>query len=73
MTVVRDDKGQMIAHIALSEQRPEIPTQQGDGICPECKVEEEIGFGLAGGGFGAYGYCPNCNKMLWKCQDDSDI
>jgi hypothetical protein len=46
-----------------------IPDHQGNGFCPYCKNPEEISFGLAGGGYGVYGYCPNCNKVLWKVQE----
>lgn len=27
-------------------------------ICPKCKKPTEQGFGLAGGGYGVYVYCP---------------
>lgn len=27
-------------------------------ICPKCGAETEHGFGLAGGGYGIYVYCP---------------
>ncbi|MGY2987653.1 hypothetical protein ACVI1K_005000 [Bradyrhizobium sp. USDA 4508] len=27
--------------------------------CPKCGAELEMGFGLAGGGFGPYEYCSN--------------
>lgn len=30
--------------------------------------EEEVGFGLAGGGYGAYGFCPECFAILWKSE-----
>ena len=46
--------------------------QKRTGKCPECNVEEEIGFGLAGGGYGLYGYCPNCHRILWKDQEDEE-
>lgn len=40
------------------------------GLCPHCKTELETGFGLAGGGYGAYVYCPNdqCGKYFSKTQ-----
>lgn len=55
------------AHYDLSEQRKDIP-EAGPTHCPECKVEAESGFGLAGGGFGVYTFCPSCGKMLSKTQ-----
>jgi hypothetical protein len=38
--------------------------------CPDHPtVEPEVGFGLAGGGYGAYTYCPVCHRILLKTQD----
>jgi len=31
----------------------------------------EMGYGLAGGGIGAYSYCPECGTVLSKSQDHS--
>lgn len=40
---------------------------------PDCsKPKEEVGFGLAGGGYGPYGYCPECGAILWKTEDGFD-
>lgn len=40
---------------------------------PECsKPDEEVGFGMAGGGYGAYGYCPECGAILWKSEEHFD-
>ena len=30
------------------------------------------GYGLAGGGMGAYTYCDDCGKVLWKEQDPDE-
>jgi len=35
--------------------------------CPTCNTLVEDGFGLAGGGIGVYGYCPKCERIVWKC------
>lgn len=42
--------------------------------CPNCKkmVEFEVGFGLAGGGYGAYNFCPECYFIVDKSQEPSD-
>lgn len=43
--------------------------------CPKCGSELEMGFGLAGGGYGAYEYCTNekCNQFTkWQEHDESD-
>lgn len=41
--------------------------------CPKCGSELEMGFGLAGGGYGAYEYYTNekCNQFTkWQEHDD---
>jgi hypothetical protein len=41
--------------------------------CPKCGSELEMGFGLAGGGYGAYEYCTNekCDQFTkWQEHDD---
>jgi hypothetical protein len=55
-------------HLDLSEQDSELPEVHPDE-CPDCKVPAEMGYGLAGGGIGAYSYCPQCGKLLAKTQD----
>lgn len=42
--------------------------------CPHCGTELETGFGLAGGGYGAYTYCPadDCGKYFDKTQEHDD-
>jgi hypothetical protein len=40
---------------------------------PGCsRPPEETGFGLAGGGYGAYGACPECGAILWKTPEDDE-
>ena|ERR1700689_664359 len=38
-------------------------------MCPDCKTELEVGFGLAGGGYGPYSFCPDCGTVVSKTQD----
>lgn len=52
--------------IDSSEVREDILDHQVEA-CPTCKGELFEGFGLAGGGFGIYGYCDACSKVVWKC------
>lgn len=42
--------------------------------CPDCGVDLETGFGLAGGGYGPYLYCPSetCGKYFEKFQEMPD-
>lgn len=55
-------------HIDMAKQDPTIP-EVGPDECPKCRVPYEVGFGLAGGGYGAYTYCPECGGMLSKTQE----
>lgn len=56
-------------HIDSSKQDSSIP-EVGPDQCPKCKVLYEVGFGMAGGGYGAYTFCPQCGDMLSKTQED---
>ncbi len=38
----------------------------------ETKDDPGVGFGLAGGGYGAYSYCPVCGVILDKVQEHED-
>ena len=53
-------------HIANAEVRDGILDHQVEE-CPACKGPLEMGFGLAGGGMGVYGYCEKCERVVWKC------
>jgi transcription elongation factor Elf1 len=37
--------------------------------CPTCGKETQVGFGLAGGGYGAYVYCEDCG-IISKTQEN---
>lgn len=39
--------------------------------CPKCGVWLEMGFGLAGGGYGPYTYCPK-HGIIEKFQEDAE-
>lgn len=54
-------------YVDSSEQDPNIPDVDR---CPDHpNVEPEMGYGMAGGGMGAYSFCPECGKVLSKTQD----
>ena len=53
-------------HVATNIIRDGILDYQVD-YCPKCSSMVEDGYGLAGGGIGAYGYCPKCERIVWKC------
>jgi hypothetical protein len=61
-----DDK--IIAHADTTEQDSDLPDYCPDR-CPTCGTEAEMGYGMAGGGLGAYSYCPKCEVILGKVQD----
>jgi hypothetical protein len=44
------------------------PTDCPEGHCPGWEGFE-MGFGLAGGNYGPYLYCPKCYRILDKWQD----
>lgn len=54
-------------HIDSIEQREDILNYQVQS-CPKCSTGVQDGFGMAGGGMGVYGYCPKCERVVWKCQ-----
>ena len=58
---------QISIHIDPTEQREDILTEQVEN-CPACNTHLETSFGLGGGGFGVYGYCETCERIIWKCQ-----
>ena len=41
-----------------------------EGKCPDCGSPLEAGFGMAGGGYGPYSYCPRCETVSNKVQVD---
>lgn len=52
-------------------QQKDVPAMSDSLLCPEHPGEEpEVGFGLAGGGYGPYYFCPVCCKILGKDQED---
>lgn len=46
------------------------PSNRGTDRCPKClSTNLEMGFGLAGGGYGPYSFCPTCGVVVHKSQD----
>jgi uncharacterized protein with PIN domain len=62
-------KDEISVHIDSVEQRPDILDHEVEE-CPECKGPLTTQFGMAGGGMGVYGFCPQCERIIWKCQTD---
>jgi hypothetical protein len=59
----------MDTHIALAateEQKKNLDPLLDK--CPKCGADTEGGFGLAGGGYGPYVYCPNGCDYFAKLQ-----
>ena len=56
--------------IDMDKKREDLPDLHHDA-CPKCGSETDIGFGLAGGGFGPYTYCPVCEVVVSKSEEQS--
>lgn len=48
------------------------PVHAADCTFNERTDEPEMGFGLAGGGYGAYSWCPICGVILHKTQEHDE-
>ncbi len=58
-------------HVDLNEKREDLPDLGGAKKCAlkDCPAPDfETGFGLAGGGFGVYEYCPACGSIVSKSE-----
>lgn len=68
-----DEPEKITLFIDSSEKHEGLPEMGDHDLCPECKSELELGFGLAGGGYGPYTYCLNCGKVTSKsCEPIED-
>lgn len=63
------DEPKISVHIDTTEVHDGILDHQVEN-CPKCGTELQTSFGLAGGGFGVYGFCEPCGKVIWKCVTD---
>jgi hypothetical protein len=63
----------LLLHVDSAEKRPEIPPYDDMLRCSEHDVPSKTGFGMAGGGFGVYSYCPTCGKVLSKSIEPGDF
>lgn len=61
------DEGRII-HVSKRHKSADIPEYKQGGKCPKCNSPTEDGFGLAGGGFGVYTYCPKCEEVVTKSE-----
>lgn len=57
---------------APHEHPAHLPPAQHGLARPICSAPTEDGFGLAGGGYGPYNFCPVCNLVVAKSQDNSE-
>jgi len=61
--------------VILDSAKCKLPRLDQSIRCPilnHSKLEPEIGFGLAGGGYGTYTYCPKCGTILSKNQEEEN-
>lgn len=55
----------------IAPDHPIPPMSEAPKACPGCGSEDmEPGFGLMGGGYGAYLACNNCSRVVAKDQED---
>ncbi len=53
--------------LAIHIDGAEIRTREApEGVCPNDGTRLETGYGLAGGGYGVYDYCPECFEAFNK-------
>jgi len=57
-------------HIDAAEVREGMPDYDQATLCPQCGGVTETSFGLAGGGFGIYSFCPSCGIVVSKSEVD---
>lgn len=60
------DEPKISIHIDTTEVHDGILDRQVE-FCPTCEGDLITQFGMAGGGMGGYGYCPQCERVIWKC------
>lgn len=59
--------------IMIDSAESKLPPMDETIKCPEHPLAApEIGFGLAGGGYGVYTVCPICARILSKTQEEFD-
>ena len=66
-------KPELSIHIDALAKRDDLPDCGAtDGKCPNCGDPLQMGFGLAGGGYGVYEYCGNedCQRVITKTETD---
>lgn len=64
-----DEKNNNIQiRVDASRKRESLPEFHQDFRCPHCGGQQETGFGLAGGGFGIYTFCPRCQEITSKSE-----
>lgn len=57
-----------LIHIDPAAKREGLAEFSRDDACQYCGGITEQGFGLAGGGYGAYAFCTNCNVVTSKSE-----
>lgn len=58
-----------IAHVDSAQKQDDLPEFSQGERCPNCDIETETGYGMAGGGMGVYSYCPVCGIITSKSED----
>lgn len=66
------DAAKVGVHLDFTEKRSDLPDHDPGVRCSDHpSAPPEDGFGMAGGGFGIYTYCPECGRVLTKSEVES--
>lgn len=55
-------------HVSHNRVRKDLIGYDENGCCGKCHGKLKHGFGMAGGGFGVYDYCPKCEEVVHKTE-----
>ena len=67
-----DEAEKLVVFIDSAEKDSALPEFDQDAPCPHCGGKTETGFGLAGGGFGIYAFCPACEMVTSKSEEPDE-
>ena len=54
-----------------AHKRDDLPEFDPTAPCPTCGGTTQVGFGMAGGGYGAYTFCERCEFVTSKSEEEA--